>query len=94
MSDVHNVVLQRALLSSCKQPMASFTKLVYLIFGLVLFLLSSISPSIIVFSKRTLPSHDVPKVVQLSFVNFSPISVSGLICSRTHLLIFVVVQGI
>ena len=55
----------------CSAPIAHaygffFKESIHHIFGLLFVLLFSVFPSIIVFFQRTLPSHDVPKVGQLS----------------------------
>lgn len=44
--------------------------------------------------QTTLPFHDVPQVGQLQFVMLDSSGVSGLICSRAYLFIFLAAQGI
>ena len=74
-------------------PTASFVESISH-FCLPLFLLPSIFSSIIIFSNPPLPSHDVPEAGQLQFYHFPSRDVSGLVGSRTHLFIFLVVQCI
>ena len=52
------------------------------------------SPSITFFCQRPLPSHDVPESRTALVLPFLPPAVSGLICWRTHLFVFLAVQGI
>ena len=85
--------------SSCRLiPMASFMKSFHLILGIPLFLFPSIFPGSLSFSK-TSASH-VPKVGQVSFFFsfffsfFASSDVSGLICFRTHLFVFLATQDI
>lgn len=93
MNDVHNALSSTALPSSCGfMPMASMD-LIHLIFGLTFFLLTSVFPSIIAF-QRTLPSYDVSGVGQIQFCICASRDVSGFICSRTCLFIFLMAQGI
>ena len=94
MSDVHNVLCSTALLSSHRlMPIACYMESVHLI---VVFLCSCY----LLFSQHyylfliTPTSHEVPKVGQLQSCHFSSNNVSGIICSRTHLFIFLLVQGI
>lgn len=44
-------------------------------------------------SQRTLPSHDVPQIEQLQFCHYAPRDVSGFICSRAGMFVFLAVQG-
>ena len=94
MSDVHSVLSSAAPLSSCRlRPVACFMESSHLILGLPLFLLPLLLPALLSFPKN-LPSHDAPKAGQPQFYHFISSNRSGLICSRTHLFIFLAVQGV
>ena len=94
MSDLHNILFSASLLSFCKlRPMASFMEPIHLIIGLPLSLPPSVFPSII-FSKEPCLCMVCSKWDRISFVIFAPSNVSALICSRTHLFIFLAAQGI
>lgn len=62
----------------------------YLVF---LFLLPSIFPTMIVFSKEPCLFMMCPKQDSFSVFTFISSDVSGLVCSRAHLFVFLVVQG-
>lgn len=95
MSDTHNILPLAALLSSCTFiPMAFFMVSVYFIFGFPLFLLPSIFPSIIVFSKTPSLLMMCLHKDNFSFVIFVSSNVLGLIYSGIYLLIFLAVQSI
>lgn len=85
MSTVHNILCSTALFSFGRlMPTPSFMESIYPIFGPPFFLLPSAFPS------RILPSHDGPQAGQPQFYHFSFSGSSGLLCSRTHLLVFLV----
>lgn len=69
-----------------------FYGIIHLILGLYLFLMPFIFPTLLS-SPRTLLPHDVLKVRQLCHF-FASRDVSTLICSKTHLSVFLVDQGI
>lgn len=82
MSDVHNSLSSRALLSSCGLvPVVSFMELMHFIVGLPFFLLPSIFPTFIVFSKKPCLLLMQPKWNSISVVSFASSYISGLICS-------------
>lgn len=88
MSDVHYVLSSITLLSSFRlMPMASFMESIYLIFGLSLFLILSIFLSLFL---KTLPFMVSLKQDSFRFVSFAFRNVSGLICYRIHLFVFLV----
>ena len=95
MGDVHNVLSSSALLSSGMLIFkAYFMESIPLLFGLPLFLLPSTFPSIIVFLKEPCLLTMCAKQENFSSVISASSNVSGLVCSRTHLFIFLVVQGV
>lgn len=93
MSDVLAVRSSTVLLSSCKLMPAAFMESIYIIFGLHFFLLPSIFLSIIVFPKNPAFSQCAQSRMA-SVCHFYLQWCFRLICFRTHLFIFLAVQGI
>ena len=94
-SGVRSSLSSAAPLSLCGlMPVVSVTELISFIFGLPFFLLPSAFPSLIVFSKKPCLLLTHPKWNSISVVFFASSYISGLICSRTHLVMFQVVQGV
>lgn len=85
-------VLSSAALARLLVPMDSSVESLHLIFGL-LFLLLSVFPSIIAFFKEPCLHMMCQKLGHSSVVIFASSHVPGLICSRPHLCVFLVVQG-
>ena len=92
MSDVHKVLSSTFLLSSFRlTPVASFMESIHLTFGLPHSWRLLFSPA---FSLNPCLFTVSPKKASFRFVIFVSSDVSGLICPRTFLFVFLVVQGI
>lgn len=98
MTDVHTVLSSTALLSSCGawrvQALVSFMESMYIIIAPPLFWLPLIFPSIIVFPEEPCLPLMSWLVNSFSFVVFAISDLSGLMCSRAHLFVFLVIQTI
>lgn len=92
MSDVHTILSSTAGLSSCRfAPVASWMESAHLLFGLPVFLLPSMVPSIAVFPTEPAFAWRAPSRTA-SVLSLLPPSMFQANCSRIHLFVCLAVQ--